>query len=88
MNATAARTGGQSPKRRILLAYSHYLQGTNCWNFIAYIDIFGAGIARYSDWLRAERMRAQSSSAGRIKNFLFSKSSRSAVGPTQVPIQG
>jgi hypothetical protein len=41
----------------------------------------------YSDWLRAGRPRGRSSSPGRIMNFLFSKSSRSALGPTQPPIQ-
>jgi hypothetical protein len=43
--------------------------------------------SRYSDWLRAGRPRGRSSSPGRVKNFLFSTSSRSAVGPTQPPIQ-
>jgi hypothetical protein len=41
----------------------------------------------YSDWLRAGRMRSRSSSPGRTKNFLFSKSSRPALGSTQPPIQ-
>jgi hypothetical protein len=31
--------------------------------------------------------RGQSSSPGRVKNFLFFKSSRVALGPTQPPIQ-
>jgi hypothetical protein len=29
----------------------------------------------------------RSSSPGRVKNFLFSKSSRPALGPTQLPIK-
>jgi hypothetical protein len=37
----------------------------------------------YSDWLRAGQLRGLSSSSGRIKNFLFSKSSRPALGSTQ-----
>jgi hypothetical protein len=41
----------------------------------------------YSDWLRAGRPRGWSSSPGRVKNFLFSTSSRPALGPTQPPIQ-
>jgi hypothetical protein len=41
----------------------------------------------YSDWLRAGRLRGRSSSTGRVKNFLFSKSSRPALGSTQPPIQ-
>jgi hypothetical protein len=43
--------------------------------------------SRYSSWLRAGRPRGRSSSPGRFKNFLFSTSSRSALGPTQPPIQ-
>jgi hypothetical protein len=37
-----------------------------------------------SDWLRAGR---PSSSPGRVKNFIFSTSSRPAQGSTQLPIQ-
>jgi hypothetical protein len=40
----------------------------------------------YSDWLQAGRLRGQSSSPGRVKNFLFSMSSRLALGLTQPPI--
>jgi hypothetical protein len=40
-----------------------------------------------SDCLRAGRPRSRSSSPGRVKNFLFSTSSRPALGPTQPPIQ-
>jgi hypothetical protein len=40
-----------------------------------------------SDLLRAERPRGRSSSPGRLKNFLFSTSSRPALRPTQPPIQ-
>jgi hypothetical protein len=43
--------------------------------------------SRYSDWLRAGRPRGQSSSPGRVKNFLFSTSSRQLLGPNQLPIQ-
>jgi hypothetical protein len=43
--------------------------------------------SRYSDWLRAERPRGRSSSPDRIKNFIFTTSSRLALGPTQPPIQ-
>jgi hypothetical protein len=43
--------------------------------------------SRYSDWLRAGRWRGRSSSPGRVENFLFSTSSRPALGPTQTPIQ-
>jgi hypothetical protein len=39
----------------------------------------------YSDWLRAGRQRGRSSSPGRVKNFLFSTSSRPAVVSTQPP---
>jgi hypothetical protein len=40
-----------------------------------------------SNWLRAGRPRGQSSSPGRVKNFLFSAASRPALEPTQPPIQ-
>jgi hypothetical protein len=42
---------------------------------------------RDSDWLRAGRPRGRSSSPGRVKNFLFSASSRPDLGFTQTPIQ-
>jgi hypothetical protein len=42
---------------------------------------------RYSDWLRADRLRDQSSSPGRGKNFLYSTASGPALGPTQPSIQ-
>jgi hypothetical protein len=41
----------------------------------------------YSDWLRAGWLRGRSSGRGRVKNFLFSMSSRPALGPNQPPIQ-
>jgi hypothetical protein len=43
--------------------------------------------SRYSDWLRAGRPRGRSSSPGTVKNFLFSMSSRPALGSNQTPIQ-
>jgi hypothetical protein len=43
--------------------------------------------SRYSDWLRAGRPRGRSSSPGRVKNFLFSTSSRPVLWPIQPPIQ-
>jgi hypothetical protein len=43
--------------------------------------------SRYSDWLRARRPRSRSSSPGRVKDFLFFRSSRLALGLTQPPIQ-
>jgi hypothetical protein len=39
-----------------------------------------------SDWLRAGRPRGRSSSPGRVKYFLFSKSSRAGLGSTQPSI--
>jgi hypothetical protein len=43
--------------------------------------------SRYSDWLRAGRQRGRSLSLGRVKNFLFSTSSRPFLGPIQLAIQ-
>jgi hypothetical protein len=40
-------------------------------------------VSRDSDWLRAGQQRGRSSSPCRVKNFLFSTSSRPALGPTQ-----
>jgi hypothetical protein len=48
---------------------------------------FRAGIARYSDWLRAGRPWSRSSSPGEGKNFHFSVSSRPVLRSTQPPIQ-
>jgi hypothetical protein len=43
--------------------------------------------SRYSDWLRAGRSRGRGLCPGKVKNFLFSTSSRPALGSTQPPIQ-
>jgi hypothetical protein len=43
--------------------------------------------SRDSDCLWDGRPRVRSSSLGRVKNFLFSKSSRPALGSNQPPIQ-
>jgi hypothetical protein len=45
------------------------------------------GSRRYSDGPWPGRLRGRISSPGRVKNFIFSTSSRSALGPTQPPIQ-
>jgi hypothetical protein len=44
-------------------------------------------LLRYSDWLRAGRLRGRSSIPGGGKNFHFPTSSRPTLGPTQPPIQ-
>jgi hypothetical protein len=41
-------------------------------------------LSRYSDWLRARRLRGRSSSPGRVKKFT---SPYPALGPTRPPIQ-
>jgi hypothetical protein len=43
--------------------------------------------SRYSEGLQAVRPRNQSSSPGRVKNFLFSTSSILVLGPTQPFVQ-
>jgi hypothetical protein len=43
--------------------------------------------SRDSSWLRAAPLRGPSPSTGRVKNFLFSAFSRTALGSTQPPIQ-
>jgi hypothetical protein len=42
---------------------------------------------RYSDWLRAGRLRGRGSSPGRVKNVHFSMFSRPALESTQPPTQ-
>jgi hypothetical protein len=42
---------------------------------------------RYADWLRAGRPSSRSSSPSRVKNFLFSTSSRPVLGSTQPTIR-
>jgi hypothetical protein len=57
--------------------------------FRSILLIFGPnkdGLSRNSDWLRAGRPRSRSLSPGRV-NFLFSTSSRPALGSTQPPSQ-
>jgi hypothetical protein len=43
--------------------------------------------SRRSDWLRVGRPRSCSSSPGRVKNVLFSTSSKPVMGPIQLPTQ-
>jgi hypothetical protein len=52
-----------------------------------FLEIIDSCRSRDSDWLRAGRLRGRSSSPGRVKNFLFSMSSRPALGSTQPRIQ-
>jgi hypothetical protein len=42
---------------------------------------------RYSDWLRAGRPTGRSSTPGRVRNFLFSMSSKRVLGSTQPPMR-
>jgi hypothetical protein len=60
---------------------------TSCLGCIIYIYILYSVRSQDSDWLWAGRLRGQSSSPGRVKNFLLSMSSRLAVWSTQPPIQ-
>jgi hypothetical protein len=56
--------------------------------YIIFLIYYGLGQrSRYSDWLRAGRLRGRSSSPGGVKNFHFSTSSRPALGFTQPSIQ-
>jgi hypothetical protein len=51
-------------------------------------SIIPPGVAQSVQWLASGwTTEGQSSSPGRVKNFLFSKSSRPALGSTQPPIQ-
>jgi hypothetical protein len=44
-------------------------------------------LSQYRSCLLTARPRVRSLSTGSVKNFLFSMSSRPALGPTQPPIQ-
>jgi hypothetical protein len=44
-------------------------------------------LSRYNDWLQAGRQEGSEFESGKVKNFLFSTSSRPALGPTQPPFQ-
>jgi hypothetical protein len=59
--------------------------------FTAHVSIFHIKEKRsrsqYINWLRAGRYRGPSSSPGRVKNYLFSTSSRLNVGLLQPPVQ-
>jgi hypothetical protein len=56
-------------------------------HLLTYKDVhFNKGRSWDSDWLRAGRPTGRSSSPGRVKNFLFSTSSRPVLGRAQ-PIQ-
>jgi hypothetical protein len=52
---------------------------------LKFIEIIAINLIH--DWLRAGSPRGRSSSPGRVKNYLFSKSSRLALRSTQPPIQ-
>jgi hypothetical protein len=69
--------------------FSCFLYFLSCLFFLlSSLLIFAwALIAGYRDWLRAGRPRSRNSSPDREKNFLFSTSSRPALGPTQPLIQ-
>jgi hypothetical protein len=56
--------------------------GTEIWE-----PTVGWAERRDSAWLLAGRLRGRSSSPEKVKNFLFSTSSRQALGSTQPPIQ-
>jgi hypothetical protein len=56
-----------------------------CYSFCNFANHIFIERSWYSDWLRARRPRGWSSSPGRVKIFLFSTSSKLALGPTQPP---
>jgi hypothetical protein len=57
------------------------------WGYTIYLTNSCITSSLDSDWLRAGQRRSRSSSPGRVKNFLYSASSRPALGPTQPPIK-
>jgi hypothetical protein len=75
---------GSTPPLELSFTYS-IIQRKTLTEF--YIQTFTVYTSRYSNWLRAGQPGGRSSSPGMVKNFLFSTSSRPALGPTQPPIQ-
>jgi hypothetical protein len=72
------------------LVFIRCIMGFYCTtlNFLTYLTKKEPGQhSRYSDWLRTGRSRSRSSSPGKVTNFVFSKSSRPALGSTQPPFQ-
>jgi hypothetical protein len=63
---------------------NYLAQICECLYFVMFLE---SKRSRYSDWLRAGRLRGWSLSPSRVKNFLFYTSSTSALGRTQRPIQ-
>jgi hypothetical protein len=77
---------GTSIKSILILSFYLNLEFSSVFFPLGLILNFSASI-RYSDCLQAGRPRSRSSSPGRVKNFLSSKSSRPVLGSTQPPIQ-
>jgi hypothetical protein len=67
--------------KSILLFYLNHPRFPCCNNISYYFS------SQYSNWLWAGRPRGRSSSPFRVKNYLFTTSSRPALGPIQPPIQ-
>jgi hypothetical protein len=61
---------------------------TSCIHSLLFVVHFNSvDSTSNSNWLRAGRPKGQSSSPGRVNNFLFSTASRPALGHTHFPIQ-
>jgi hypothetical protein len=70
------------------ISYCQFMNNQNFrYNLLTMFANVSPTCSRYSDWLRARRPRGRIPSPGRVKNFLFSTSSRPALGSTQPPIQ-
>jgi hypothetical protein len=63
------------------------LYAMNSFWTISRVNMEPGELSRYSNWLGLNDWGGWSSSPGRVKNFLFSKFSRPALGSTQPPIQ-
>jgi hypothetical protein len=67
---------------------THSSTDQRSYGFNAMSHIVGKPLSWDCGWLRAEWPRGRSSRPDRVKNFLFSTSSRPVLGSTQPPIQG
>jgi hypothetical protein len=68
-----------SVKRCVLLAFRTIVHRDVI--FVLFTNQYCKTRSRDSDWLQARWPRVRSSSPGRVKNFLFSTSSRTGLGP-------
>jgi hypothetical protein len=76
-----------SRRTRVVLAGKHSNSSLPCTSPNLLVHYGPGRRSRYSNWPQAGRPRGRSSNTGRVKVFLFSTSSKPALGLTQPPIK-